>query len=913
MQGSDFDSSFRRRDSFDKLTRDNFKLPQLGYQAQEEVESISIGTSKRSGQRASSMMKDNSRIENRERSSASPKDFETVPQWRKLVNIELQESDSFILKQARGLKLPNSQSKNLNKKPSALSQEEIIHSPVQVPKHRGRNMSSTPARGYGRREDELDFGEDSQFDKKFSPPVEMDSSMITKKNNSFRIRDVQEIPYMIQKNGKLNVRRHQSSEPKRNPNNNGSVSPGRKEKQVAKAYDSKNLMMRKGRIQSSNAKGIEHLILLKGAADHRQKMQEYLRRRGLDEETKIFCFNSKDTHIKRALENLGWVENPNISSSLYHLKWTYRDSEAEYRILNEGQFYNHFCNHQELTMKSGLMRNLMDNGEYGSNALRYFPRCYELGQENQTAEFREDFERTALANLVKNLWKYIKSKISVSYLRAIKERFWTKEKLKEEKTKLKEKKNAYQEYKKLGKHKKCEKYIRRDLNLSQVLYQKKRRISFDADSLEGDEEGTKAIDHFNRWWELSSWLEEERREDFVVELNLTFKALRCLRTIVRQQRRKNLEEEDCYHFSDLSAKAKQSLFAYSKWTASYGAFIDDRAKTFDSSPINWRTPNQDLIYRIYKYHTLLQIFFPQYNVEGSKNIWIIKPMSTSKGSGIFLVDGLEEALESGAKNQSRIIQKYIEKPLILRNSPMSNLNGKKFDIRQWVLVTSMNPLTVYMFSDCYLRVCSSDFNLEDIKNNYRHLTNFSINKEKYGKNVQNSVCELEPLKEYLRETRNLDWDTHIKPRIVNIILKTLFSVCEEIEQKSNCFELFGFDILLDERCKPWLLEVNLSPACTERTPWLMNMLDHMSMEMLKLVLPQHYLQNPMQRNKRATGESFYQSSERTDYSWDLIYKEVGARENKEILGGANTGLEVVGAKLNWKKDQELDKKFNWVR
>ena len=63
-------------------------------------------------------------------------------------------------------------------------------------------------------------------------------------------------------------------------------------------------------------------------------------------------------------------------------------------------------------------------------------------------------------------------------------------------------------------------------------------------------------------------------------------------------------------------------------------------------------------------------------------------------------------------------------------------------------------------------------------------------------------------------------------QIYDLIIKTILSAEDPITNafrqhnlhRNNCFNLFGFDVLLDSELKPWLMEVNLSPSMATDSP-----------------------------------------------------------------------------------------------
>lgn len=199
---------------------------------------------------------------------------------------------------------------------------------------------------------------------------------------------------------------------------------------------------------------------------------------------------------------------------------------------------------------------------------------------------------------------------------------------------------------------------------------------------------------------------------------------------------------------------------------------------------------------------------PQSGLNQGKNIWIYKPGSKSRGRDIALATNLAQ-LESFYLSPSLwIVQKYIENPMLIQ--------GRKFDIRQWVLVTSFSPLTIWFYEECYLRFSAEAYSDSDLSNKFIHLTNNSIVKysKKFHENViDGCMMHIHGLQEILKEKHGFDvWKRKIQPRFKEIVKFTLEAVKNQVGNRKKSFELLGYDFLIDTENTPWLLEVNTSPA-----------------------------------------------------------------------------------------------------
>lgn len=193
-------------------------------------------------------------------------------------------------------------------------------------------------------------------------------------------------------------------------------------------------------------------------------------------------------------------------------------------------------------------------------------------------------------------------------------------------------------------------------------------------------------------------------------------------------------------------------------------------------------------------------------------LWIVKPQGLSRGRGIKIINSVDDIPKYG------IASEYIIPHLIF---------DRKYNFRLFILVTSVDPLCFYLHGDGYVTFTSKKWTDDEdfIDDNAVHLNHSYFNKDKKGFRINNQydVFSLSRSSFYSFEKycskNNIDFPS-IKKQIQDICVKAVLSnYCSEIKKfnkyvtssSKNVYEIFGVDVCLDNKLKPYLLEINLAP------------------------------------------------------------------------------------------------------
>ncbi|XP_074249052.1 tubulin polyglutamylase TTLL5 isoform X3 [Saimiri boliviensis] len=247
--------------------------------------------------------------------------------------------------------------------------------------------------------------------------------------------------------------------------------------------------------------------------------------------------------------------------------------------------------------------------------------------------------------------------------------------------------------------------------------------------------------------------------------------------------------------------------------------------------------------------------------------WIVKPVASSRGRGVYLINNPNQI----SLEENILVSRYINNPLLI--------DDFKFDVRLYVLVTSYDPLVIYLYEEGLARFATVryDQGAKNIRNQFMHLTNYSVNKksgdyvscddpevEDYG-NKWSMSAMLRYLKQEGRDT------TALMAHVEDLIIKTIISAelaiataCKTfVPHRSSCFELYGFDVLIDSTLKPWLLEVNLSPSLACDAPLDLKIKASMISDMFTVV--GFVCQDPAQRASARPIYPTFESSRRNPF------------------------------------------------
>ena len=221
--------------------------------------------------------------------------------------------------------------------------------------------------------------------------------------------------------------------------------------------------------------------------------------------------------------------------------------------------------------------------------------------------------------------------------------------------------------------------------------------------------------------------------------------------------------------------------------------------------------------------------------EESPILYVIKVgFGVHRGAGVFIFDEenekyYKELYGNGSKcgeiEENLIAQEYIHDPLTVSN-------GHKFDFRLYMMIASVNPLIVYYF-DGFLRVSMSKYSKDSTERDV-HLTNTELYKEKIAQFCKDPnsteiifnglTCselrnfQMRTLEQFHQEMMDTgvvtdpNWlDNYLRPEFQKAFIHSAKMVHPQLYRSSNVYEMFGVDMVMDEKFNLKVIEVNASP------------------------------------------------------------------------------------------------------
>ena len=177
-----------------------------------------------------------------------------------------------------------------------------------------------------------------------------------------------------------------------------------------------------------------------------------------------------------------------------------------------------------------------------------------------------------------------------------------------------------------------------------------------------------------------------------------------------------------------------------------------------------------------------------------------------------------------------IIQKYLDNPLLYQK--------RKFDIRCFVLVDS--NLNVYFCKEGHLKSSSKFYDLNS-NDKFIHITNHSLQKKcsKFAQYEYGNEMSYDDFKKVMKED-NIPLEKFDKMiEEMKYLIKISFKAVGNKLLKNNpvlCFEIFGYDFILDNDFKPWILEINNNPGLGISSPVILKLVPRMLDDAFRLTI-----------------------------------------------------------------------------